>query len=77
MSLTSITADGTEVVRTDSAFPIDNYNLIYGDWEKDIIWDDQNMDHIPQPQPFKLDPNDPEIILELPEEPKSLVWCYC
>lgn len=53
----------------ESIFPIDNYNLIYGNWEKDIIWDDQNMDFIPQPPVFKYDPNDENIILELPEEP--------
>ncbi|XP_077971618.1 transcription initiation factor TFIID subunit 1-like [Styela clava] len=55
----------------NSIFPIDNYELIYGDWEKDIIWDDQNMDFIPKPKVFQLNPNDENIILGLPEEPKS------
>ena len=55
----------------NSIFPIDNYELIYGNWEKDIIWDDQNMDFIPTPTTFSFDPNDENIILKLPEEPKS------
>nr|CAB3266786.1 transcription initiation factor TFIID subunit 1-like [Phallusia mammillata] len=54
-----------------SIFPIDNYELIYGDWEKDIIWDDQNMDFIPKPTVFKFDPNDENIILGMPDEPKT------
>nr|XP_018670467.1 transcription initiation factor TFIID subunit 1-like isoform X2 [Ciona intestinalis] len=54
-----------------SIFPIDNYELIYGNWEKDIIWDDQNMDTIPAPTVFKFDPNDENIFLSIPEEPKS------
>ena len=53
-----------------SIFPIDNYELIYGDWERDIIWDDQNMKHIPTPTTFSFDPNDENIILNLPDEPK-------
>ncbi|CAK8683677.1 unnamed protein product [Clavelina lepadiformis] len=53
-----------------SIFPIDNYELIYGNWEKDIIWDDQNMDHIPKPTVFRFDPNDENLILNIPDEPK-------
>lgn len=56
----------------NSIFPIENYELIYGDWEKDIIWDDQNMDFIPEPKVFALNPNDENIILAIPEEPKPL-----
>ena len=63
-----VTSDGDTV---NSIFPIDNYDLIYGNWEKDIIWDDQNMDHIPSPTIFRFDPNDENIILSLPEEPKT------
>ena len=32
-------------VKQKSIFPIDNYELIYGDWERKIIWDSQNMDY--------------------------------
>lgn len=51
-----------------SIFPIENYDLIYGRWEDDIIWDAQNMDHIPKPNILTLDPNDDNIILEIPED---------
>lgn len=51
-----------------SIFPIENYELIYGRWEDDIIWDAQNMDKIPKPKILTLDPNDDNIILEIPED---------
>ncbi|KAK3100550.1 hypothetical protein FSP39_021637 [Pinctada imbricata] len=51
-----------------SIFPIDNHDLIYKRWEDDIIWDAQNMDRIPQPSILTLDPNDDNIILEIPED---------
>ena len=59
-----------------SIFPIDNYELVYGEWEKEIIWDDQNMERIPSPTVFRFDPNDENIILGLPEEPKTW-WVKC
>ncbi|XP_052448608.1 transcription initiation factor TFIID subunit 1 isoform X4 [Carassius gibelio] len=51
-----------------SIFPIDNEELVYGRWEDNIIWDDQNMDRLPSPPVLTLDPNDENIILEIPDE---------
>ncbi|XP_048087205.1 transcription initiation factor TFIID subunit 1 isoform X3 [Alosa alosa] len=51
-----------------SIFPIDNEELVYGRWEDNIIWDDQNMDHMLCPPVLTLDPNDENIILEIPDE---------
>ncbi|XP_052795206.1 transcription initiation factor TFIID subunit 1-like [Mya arenaria] len=51
-----------------SIFPIENRELVYGNWEDNIIWDAENMDHIPQPQVLTIDPNDENIILEIPED---------
>ena len=52
-----------------SLFPIENYDLIYKRWEDDIIWDSEAVTHIPKPSVALLDPNDPNIILGIPEEP--------
>lgn len=46
-----------------SIFPIDNEELVYGRWEDNIIWDDQEMDHMLAPPVLTLDPNDENIIL--------------
>ncbi|KAI7812775.1 transcription initiation factor TFIID subunit 1 isoform X1 [Triplophysa rosa] len=51
-----------------SIFPIDNEELVYGRWEDNIIWDDQNMDLLPSPPILTLNPNDENIILEIPDE---------
>ncbi|XP_035383053.1 transcription initiation factor TFIID subunit 1 isoform X3 [Electrophorus electricus] len=51
-----------------SIFPIDNEELVYGRWEDNIIWDDQSMEHILLPPVLTLDPNDENIILEIPDE---------
>ncbi|RXN28723.1 transcription initiation factor TFIID subunit 1-like isoform X3 [Labeo rohita] len=51
-----------------SIFPIDNEELVYGRWEDNIIWDDQNMECLPSPPILTLDPNDENIILEIPDE---------
>ncbi|XP_077597107.1 transcription initiation factor TFIID subunit 1 isoform X3 [Stigmatopora nigra] len=51
-----------------SIFPIDNEELVYGRWEDNIIWDDQEMDHFLTPPVLTLDPNDENIILEIPDE---------
>uniref|UniRef100_A0AAY4EQK9 Transcription initiation factor TFIID subunit n=1 Tax=Denticeps clupeoides TaxID=299321 RepID=A0AAY4EQK9_9TELE len=51
-----------------SIFPIDNEALVYGRWEDNIIWDDQNMDRMLCPPILTLDPNDENIILEIPDE---------
>lgn len=36
---------------------------MYGRWEDNIIWDDQEMDHMLAPPVMTLDPNDENIIL--------------
>lgn len=51
-----------------SIFPIDNEELVYGRWEDNIIWDDQAMDRLLAPPVLTLDPNDENIILEIPDE---------
>uniref|UniRef100_A0A8D0CKQ6 Transcription initiation factor TFIID subunit n=1 Tax=Scleropages formosus TaxID=113540 RepID=A0A8D0CKQ6_SCLFO len=51
-----------------SIFPIDNEELVYGRWEDNIIWDDQSMDRLLSPPVLTLDPNDENIILEIPDE---------
>ncbi|XP_028321728.1 transcription initiation factor TFIID subunit 1 isoform X2 [Gouania willdenowi] len=55
-----------------SIFPIDNEELVYGRWEDNIIWDDQEMDHMLTPPVLTLDPNDENIILEIPDEKEEL-----
>ncbi|XP_055893415.1 transcription initiation factor TFIID subunit 1-like isoform X2 [Biomphalaria glabrata] len=51
-----------------SLFPVENEELIYGNWEDDIIWDAENMDVISSPKVLTLDPNDENIILEIPDD---------
>ena len=46
-----------------SIFPIDSEELVYGRWEDNIIWDDQEMDRLLAPPVLTLDPNDENIIL--------------
>lgn len=36
-----------EPTPSHSIFPMENYDLLYTKWEDDIIWDSENMDHIP------------------------------
>ena len=52
-----------------AVFPVQNYDLIYKRWEDDIIWDSEAVERIPSPSIARLDPNDPDIILGIPEEP--------
>ncbi|KAL0994301.1 hypothetical protein UPYG_G00120420 [Umbra pygmaea] len=54
-----------------SIFPIDNEELVYGRWEDHIIWDDQAMERVLSPPVLTLDPNDENIILEIPDEKES------
>ena len=64
--------------------PVDNHELVYGRWEDDIIWDSevitiimyekvyfcrQRVSHIPRPMVVRLDPNDPNIVVGIPDEP--------
>ncbi|KAL0280152.1 UNVERIFIED_CONTAM: hypothetical protein PYX00_001531 [Menopon gallinae] len=51
-----------------SIFPVENEELVYGCWEDEVIWDAENMDHIPKPKILTLDPNDENIILGIPND---------
>ena len=51
-----------------SIFPADSEELVYRRWEDDIIWDHEAMDRIPAPPVLRLDPNDENIILRIPED---------
>ncbi|XP_055334348.1 transcription initiation factor TFIID subunit 1-like [Paramacrobiotus metropolitanus] len=66
------TANGQQAapldLRKESMFPAVNDDLISGNWEKHIIWDADNIDDLPEPAVLTLDPNDPNIILEIPDE---------
>lgn len=60
-----------------SIFPIDNEELVYGRWEDNIIWDDQEMDYMLMPPVLTLDPNDENIILGIFKIPFLLGYiCY-
>ena len=62
-----------EMVGNNSIFPLDNYELIYGEWEKQIIWDSENMDYLPKPKDFRVNPNDEKLILQIPDDPEPRV----
>ncbi|ELW48654.1 Transcription initiation factor TFIID subunit 1-like protein [Tupaia chinensis] len=51
-----------------SIFPIDNEDLVYGRWEDNIIWDAQAMPRLLEPPVLRFDPNDENLILEIPDE---------
>ncbi|KAI5133361.1 Transcription Initiation Factor Tfiid Subunit 1-Like [Manis pentadactyla] len=51
-----------------SIFPIDNEELVYGRWEDNIIWSAQAMPRLLEPPVLTLDPNDENLILEIPDE---------
>uniref|UniRef100_A0A670JGL3 Transcription initiation factor TFIID subunit n=1 Tax=Podarcis muralis TaxID=64176 RepID=A0A670JGL3_PODMU len=55
-----------------SIFPIDNEELVYGRWEDNIIWDDEAMEKVLTPPVLTLDPNDENIILEIPDEKEEM-----
>ncbi len=56
-----------------SLFPIENYQLVYGHWEDDVIWDSQAVKQIPTPSLAQIDPNDPNFIIGLPEESPAVL----
>lgn len=50
---------------------------MYGRWEDNIIWDDQEMDYMLMPPVLTLDPNDENIILGIFKIPFLLGYiCY-
>ncbi|GAV06552.1 hypothetical protein RvY_16518 [Ramazzottius varieornatus] len=55
-------------LKNDSMFPPENEDLLNGNWEKDIIWDPEDVDNLPEPTVLMLDPNDPNIVIGIPDE---------
>ncbi|XP_059489774.1 transcription initiation factor TFIID subunit 1 isoform X2 [Neocloeon triangulifer] len=51
-----------------SIFPVENEELVYGNWEDEVIWDSESMPIIPKPKILTLDPNDENIVLGIPED---------
>lgn len=51
-----------------SIFPVENEELVYGQWEDEVIWDAENMNKIPKPKILTLDPNDENIVLGIPDD---------
>lgn len=51
-----------------SIFPVENEDLVYGAWEKDIIWDMDGIKSLPKPKLLTLDPNDDNIIFSIPDD---------
>ncbi|KAK2556002.1 Transcription initiation factor TFIID subunit 1 [Acropora cervicornis] len=51
-----------------SIFPVENVELVYGNWEDKIIWDAENMSSVPSPTIMQLDPSDENIIMSIPED---------
>lgn len=64
-------ADGglSTASKYQSIFPAQNFELVYKQWEDDIIYDSDAVDHLPRPSLPLIDPNDPNYILGIPEEP--------
>ncbi|VDK77693.1 unnamed protein product [Onchocerca ochengi] len=57
-----------EPTPSHSLFPMENYDLLYTRWEDDIIWDSENMDHIPEPKLLTLDYSDDPKLFGMPED---------
>lgn len=51
-----------------SIFPVENEDLVYGAWERDIIWDSNTIRQLPRRKLITLDPNDDNIIFQIPED---------
>ncbi|XP_077286335.1 TATA-box binding protein associated factor 1 isoform X2 [Arctopsyche grandis] len=51
-----------------SIFPVENEELVYGQWEEEVIWDATAMKTLPEPKVLTLDPNDENIILGIPDD---------
>lgn len=52
-----------------SIFPVENEDLVYGAWENDVIWSSDDLPKNIQPSRLlTLDPNDDNIIFEIPED---------
>ncbi|CAG2104510.1 unnamed protein product [Medioppia subpectinata] len=51
-----------------SIFPVENEELVYGCWEDEVIWDSEAIDKVPEPRILTLDPNDENIVLDIPDD---------
>ena len=51
-----------------SIFPVDNEDLVYGAWEREIIWDPEAPPKYLRPKILTLDLNDDNIIFRIPED---------
>ncbi|XP_067125089.1 transcription initiation factor TFIID subunit 1-like [Centruroides vittatus] len=51
-----------------SNLPVENQDLISGEWEKDVIWNCDEMSILPEPNILTLDLNDENIIMEMPDD---------
>ncbi|CAG2164848.1 unnamed protein product [Oppiella nova] len=51
-----------------SIFPVENEELVYGCWEDEVIWDPEAIDKVPEPRILTLDPNDENIVLDIPDD---------
>lgn len=53
-----------------SIFPVENEDLVYGAWENNIIWDAETLPKMisESKRLLTLDPNDDNIIFEIPED---------
>lgn len=57
----------------NSIFPNENYDFVYGDWEKKIILDPKQIDSsLLNPPEFYIDPNDDNLLLGVPDDPLLL-----
>ncbi|XP_023236160.1 transcription initiation factor TFIID subunit 1-like [Centruroides sculpturatus] len=51
-----------------SNLPVENQDLLSGEWEKDVIWNCDEMTSLPEPNILTLDLNDENIIMEMPHD---------
>jgi len=51
-----------------SIFPVENEDLVYGTWERDVIWDADLVPKYPIPKLLTLDPNDDNIVFQIPDD---------
>lgn len=51
-----------------SIFPVENEDLVYNAWESEVIWDSDALSPYQRPKLLTLDPNDDNIIFEIPED---------
>ena len=67
-TLTSFPIGARAYLLRYSIFPVDNEELVAGDWESKIIWDADDWRQIAAPPLLTLDPNDENIVIGMPED---------